>query len=915
VTFSIIPFRHGWINTNCYIIERIENEEQMTFDEKIRFRGTFRSYQQKVLNRASEYLKDHHCHIVAAPGSGKTVLGLELICRLKAPCLILSPETTIRQQWGARFEELFMPEGAELTDYFSFRLSEPKTFTSVTYQALYAAMNHLATDEDSGDFDLIETLRAAGIRTICLDEAHHLKNEWQKALEQFLEVFRDQANIIALTATPPYDSTPEEWQRYINTCGEIDDEIFVPELVAQKTLCPHQDFILFNYPTKEEEAELEAFQEKAAQAVAEIQSSGILEVLALRMDDWAEQADEVLFMHADEMACVLRLFNLFGITYGNEIKTALYADRKVPCGSLTDAEDALTFLISSDSPATEEEKEKLLAILKKNGVVEKKKVSLAMNQTVRRHLLSSAGKMASIEQICASEAAALKEKLRMVILTDYIRKESLSPSYEGVSISVAGIFRALYREHLDMPLGAVSGSLIILPLAVQDRAKELADAIGCGFRVSPLEDTGYGEYTFTGSNKNQVQVVTELLEEGRIQILIGTRSLLGEGWDSPCVNSLILASIVGSFVLSNQMRGRAIRIDPKNPDKVSNIWHLITVEPQPAVLAAAEAVISSADENTPELPSDDFRTLSRRFDCFVGPDYENNVIRSGIQRISIIRPPYDRAHFQKINEEMLARSRDRQRTKESWQNCENPDAHLYQEIAVPPETVRPVRITSYFAAAALNIVGVILVYRTYEVFAHRIANALSSQRAFTELALLIAAMFCLVMGMRQLSLDLSGTRTVKKCAEALLNALKDRQLVSMSCDLKTDRIYDEDGDLVETLYCLDQADRREQNVFCTALQEMMSPVENPRYLLLGMERGHPAYYRSMACPAILGKSREGADALASRLSHIFGRTKAVYTRNAQGRAHILNTREQSFISRHERLEHSMDRYGTLNRRS
>ncbi len=36
-----------------------------------------------------------------------------------------------------------------------------------------------------------------------------------------------------------------------------------------------------------------------------------------------------------------------------------------------------------------------------------------------------------------------------------------------------------------------------------------------------------------------------------------------------CVNSLILlASFVGSFMLSNQMRGRAIRIWPENLDKV-----------------------------------------------------------------------------------------------------------------------------------------------------------------------------------------------------------------------------------------------------------------------------------------------------------------------------------------------------------
>ncbi|MGI6118606.1 MAG: DEAD/DEAH box helicase family protein [Bilifractor sp.] len=891
----------------------------MTFDERIRFRGTFRSYQQKVLDRASEYLKDRHCHIVAAPGSGKTVLGLELICRLKAPCLILSPETTIRQQWGSRFEELFLPEGTELSDYFSFRLSAPKTFTCVTYQALYAAMNHLETDEDSGDFDLIETLRAAGIRTICLDEAHHLRNDWQKALEQFLAVFRDETCLIALTATPPYDATPNEWKRYIATCGEIDDEIFVPELVAQKTLCPHQDFILFNYPTKEENDELTAFQKKSAQALSDIRSSGILKPLAPRMDLLADQADEALFVHADEMAEVLRLFDLFHIPYGEKIRTALYADRKVPCCSLTDAENALTFLVSSDSPASEDEKKKLLNILKNHDVIEKKKVSLVMDQTVRKHLLSSAGKMTSIGRICESESAALGEKLRMVILTDYIRRESLSPSYQGVSISVAGIFRALCRKNLSAPLGAVSGSLIILPLAAARRAGELAEAIRCSIRVNPIENTGYGEFTFTGSNKNQVQVVTELLEEGCIRILIGTRSLLGEGWDSPCVNSLILASTVGSFVLSNQMRGRAIRIDPKNPDKVSNIWHLITVEPQPKVLPGAAASADGGEDSGSELPSDDFRTLSRRFDCFVGPDYKTGIIRSGIQRVSIIRPPYDRSHFQKINEEMLARSKDRQRTRKSWENCENPEARLYKEVPVPPERVQPervqpVKISNHIIAIVLWIIEIVLIRQIYHFFVFQSTRETSVWKVLLYLAFFLAVSIGIILAMSRLSLSLSGTRTSKKCAGALLEALKERQLVSKMCLLKTDLIYSDNGNLTATLYCIDDANRREQNLFCTALQEMMSPAENPRYLMLGMQHGNPAYYRSLACPSILGTSRENAEALAARLSRVLGRTNAVYTRNEQGRAYILNTRKHSFVSRHDRLEHSMDRFGTLNRR-
>ena len=883
----------------------------MTFDSRIHFHGTFRSYQQKVLDRASEYLKDRHCHIVAAPGSGKTVLGLELICRLKAPCLILSPETTIRQQWGERFAELFMPEGAKLSDYFSFRLSEPKTFTCVTYQALYAAMNHLPSEEDSGDFDLMETLKKAGIRTICLDEAHHLRNDWQKALEQFLKAFRDTASIIALTATPPYDASPEEWQRYLDTCGEIDDEIFVPELVAQKTLCPHQDFIVFSYPAKKEQEELLNYQQKSIKTLTEIKESGILEPLSSRMDALADPADESIFVHADEMSKVLQLFNFFGVSYGENIRTALYACRNVPPARMDDVESALTFLISDDSPADETEKDTLLAILKKNGVLEKKKVTLRMNRTIKKHLLSSKGKMESIERICASESAALKDRLRMVILTDYIKKESLSPSYPDISISVGGIFRALYRKHLDAPLGAVSGSLIVLPLSLEQRVRELCDRIHCSIEVQPLGGTDYGEYTFSGSSKNQVQVVTELLGEGRIRILIGTRSLLGEGWDSPCVNSLILASTVGSFVLSNQMRGRAIRIDPKDPDKVSNIWHLVTVEP--GLLPSEEpAWMRKEEDHTDELlPSDDFRTLSRRFDCFVGPDYENGVIRSGIQRIHIIRPPYTKSGFEKINKEMLERAADRDATRKAWENCANPDARLYREVAVPPHRVKPFRITGYVEELVLIIFSALLVPDISRLIENRMLREYSLIRLILDFVLLTCSIYGIYFAARRLSFALSGARTSRKCAEALLLALQDRGLVSKSCILKTRRYYDQYGILLETYYCIDCADRREQDLFCTALQELLSPVVNPRYLMLGIGFRHPAYFRSLACPEILGKNREDAEALALRLTHVLGRTEAVYVRNQKGRNDILNTRKYSFVSVHDRITHSLDWFGKI----
>jgi len=76
----------------------------------IKFKWTFRDYQQKVLDNANKHLLDKKIHIVAAPGSGKTVLGLELIRRLGAPALVLSPSVSIKQQWGTDSRNAIFPK-------------------------------------------------------------------------------------------------------------------------------------------------------------------------------------------------------------------------------------------------------------------------------------------------------------------------------------------------------------------------------------------------------------------------------------------------------------------------------------------------------------------------------------------------------------------------------------------------------------------------------------------------------------------------------------------------------------------------------------------------------------------------------------------------------------------------------------
>ena len=124
----------------------------------VRFRGTWRPYQARVLAALDAHLTDDRVHLVAPPGSGKTLLGLETVIRMERPALVLAPTLALRDQWLDRFGDL----------------------TVATYQGLHVA----ARDRLDG---LLARLTEAGVGTLVVDEAHHLRNAWWRSLRAVRE--------------------------------------------------------------------------------------------------------------------------------------------------------------------------------------------------------------------------------------------------------------------------------------------------------------------------------------------------------------------------------------------------------------------------------------------------------------------------------------------------------------------------------------------------------------------------------------------------------------------------------------------------------------------------------------------------------------------------------------------------------
>jgi superfamily II DNA or RNA helicase len=838
--------------------------------KELNFRGEFRSYQQKVLDNAEKHLSDDHIHIVAAPGSGKTILGLELMRMLGKNALVLSPTLVISRQWGERFSERFLPDGRTEDEFVSYSMKNPRAITSVTYQTLHSAVKKQwakedaeESDADFREFDLAEFVKKQKIGTICLDEAHHLRREWERSLEGFLEMLPEGIKVIALTATPPYDSSSVEWNRYLNINGQIDDEIFVPELVAQGTLCPHQDYIYFNTPTEEERSNIEEFHRRAESCALELLESGLLAGAAEIAVSSLERNASSFFQYGSESTALTVASAQCGYTLPPRVLGKLGILKALPKYSISTLEQAVNHILNHPEVFTETVCQGINDICAKHRVLSHGKALMTSTEKVDKTIVGSLGKMESISKIASAEYLCLGSALRMCVLTDYIRKEHkgfIGSNERLDSMGVIPIFenlrRALPKEAL---VGVLSGSLIIWPTAALPSLLRTAGQNDMNMKSSPIGLTEYSEVIFDGGNRKKVAVITEAFRRGDVQILVGTAALLGEGWDSPCINSMVLASSAGSYVLSNQMRGRAIRTSADEPNKTANIWHLVTVEQgiEDIVLSGEEVVQkklagpeSATDDNENneslafrEPQGADFATLKRRFTCFFGPDYEGRELRSGVERVSIIEGPYTSKQLENINGQMLARATDRSLMAETWKNC------IHRDLSV----------------------------ETNDVISSPLLSISKNGRPIG----------------RFLSLVLSKKR-IRGLCKSLLNSMKELSLIRSS-DVKVLVQVDK---FKNTVICtLGGGTVREKDLFAKAILEMLSPIDSPRYLAVRKSRFHAGYnlFHSYACPSFISNAKAAA-LLEKQLRRHLGHFSVVFTKNENGYWLLTACRNMSFTS-------------------
>ncbi|MBQ9245958.1 DEAD/DEAH box helicase family protein [bacterium] len=888
----------------------------------LKFNGKWRDYQQRILDNLSYHLADNKIHVVAAPGAGKTTLGIEVIARINKPTIIFAPTITIRNQWKQRIIDAFLNGNSE--DIISLNIREPKFITVITYQSLLAAFcgadekNEETDDEELLEEDdeqennfkrlnkekaneIINIVKKAKVEVLCFDEAHHLRNEWWKALMYFIDNLKPKQTV-SLTATPPYDADTTEWERYSSLCGSIDEVISIPELVQNGDLCPHQDFIHFSLLRKNESEEINKSlirinnfvqslysNEELVSAMQEYLSSENVETILEEPKNYVSVAS---FLKAAKKKIPNNFLEIFDST-----------EKDIPKFNEDQQKLFLSFILSKDNKKLDKYKnvlDEIYGSAKVAGIMYNKSVYLSDNPKIKKQIANSLGKLDSIKDIVNLEANNLKDKLRMVILTDYIK-------YDVTDCSVLGVIPIwqTLKERQDISLSVLTGSIILIPSKIKEQFINLVkkcaleDYVSCNVFD---RDSNYLKVIAKGAKRSMiVELITQMFNEGLITVMVGTQALLGEGWDAPCINSLILSSTVSSYMLSNQMRGRAIRKDKNNPDKVSNIWHLASVKILTTLETLKKELPSKADTETePNIQIFDYLQLMQRFKGYEAPSFkEPHYIENGIERIlpDDFNNKIERNigiltenNFIELNTGMKSMAVNRTETAQLWKKG------LIKQYNAPAQSLRTGVSTTVQMKNFYYKGGYFYILFTWLTFFG--ALAIYFLQVSIWLLLLCVIGFVVFMAqptykylrcsspekiMRQIGIVILETLYYMECIKTNM------QRIDIQC--KQNIV---DGSI---FFSVSNVSPEENNLIIKSFMEFLNPIENPRYLFIRKSKNNNMQTIDYhAIPTIIGQKKENTEIFKGLWNKYIGDCDIIYTRTVDGRKELVKARKEAFSS-------------------
>jgi hypothetical protein len=454
------------------------------------------------------------------------------------------------------------------------------------------------------------------------------------------------------------------------------------------------------------------------------------------------------------------------------------------------------------------------------------------------------------------------------------------------------------RTRGSLLLGVLTGTIIIIPTASLEKLRRiLTHHSSDDLTTVPLSyDEHYVLIRLNEKIQNAiVYAVTKVFEGGGIEVLVGTTSLLGEGWDAPAINSLVLASTVGSYMLSNQMRGRAIRTLRDDPEKTANIWHLVCIDP------------------TAEEGGDDLQLMERRFKAFVGVSHrENGGIENGIGRLDLPTFISSPATVEHTNERMLASAVNRERLGRRWKEALEKGTTQVEEIKIPfvaNQNYRGVTSLHYRKTIAYIIGELVLGLMVFgQGMLRGLADAWRGFQKIEDLFIWVTAIG--VAGMIVLGGKLIKTfriclkyRDIAEDVHGIGEALVESLIIVGSIHTERSRLKvvshkDDRG----AVYChLEGGTTYEQSIFISSLMETIGVVNNPRYVIarLGVFLRLISQKDYHSVPESIGRRKEFAEHFQQQWEKYVGPCRLIYTRMVEGRKLLLRSRFHSLASEFE----------------
>ncbi|QIM16409.1 hypothetical protein G7067_08210 [Leucobacter insecticola] len=619
------------------------------------FAGQLRHSQAAILD-AVDVVSGSPLHIVAPPGSGKTLVGLLLAMRAGAPALVLSPTTTIRGQWAKTARQLAARTWGE--DEPQVPLAEvsedPRAIgdlTALTYQMLGTIdssspfdqlaerawvaelveggrsipdaeswLEHLAqanpkahrqgirrragrlrkevVREDPSRLEealhpnareLIERLVERGVTTLILDECHHLLDYWAIVVHCLAGRIRERGVepvIVGLTATLPSEEDQEAYENYTGLLGDVDYEVPTPAVVKEGNLAPYRDAVWFVTP---EDDELEFL--SAQQSRFEALVKGILETPE-GVEFLAQKLCGQRFLNLKSTERDRRLAEAFKLDFAfTEAAAAVLAEvspghlllrtlgHDAPRGATMEqrirvlARYALEHMLPD--PAREQLWKDTRGLLSDLGYHLTDRGIRRGRDPVDQVLATSRSKDLAVGEILRLEMSReVREEIRAVVILDF----AVHGHGVGSGRGRAGALRCFDSVVEDPTLHAFRPVLMTaqhLRIAARDAAilvPKLREKLNAEVAVS-AEHNGVLTLETPGTGTSAlVEAVSQMIAEGVVRLLVGTRGLLGEGWDCPAINTLIDLSTSSTSAATQQLRGRSLRIDPGWPAKVAHNW-------------------------------------------------------------------------------------------------------------------------------------------------------------------------------------------------------------------------------------------------------------------------------------------------------------------------------------------------------